>query len=203
MTTKKTQKTTYKPITSQSSIEQEIVLFNKPFQVLCQFTDESLKKRQILADFIDIKGVYAAGRLDYDSEGLLVLTNDGKLQARIANPLYKREKTYYAQVEGIASQEAINKLRNGIELKDGKTLPAKAELTAEPEWLWERTPPIRERKEIPTSWIKLTITQGKNRQVRRMTAAVGFPTLRLIRFSVGDWSIEGLENGEFTESSIS
>lgn len=203
MTTKKTQKTSYKPITSETGAEQQIVLFNKPYQVLCQFTDESLKKRQTLADFIDIKGVYAAGRLDFDSEGLLVLTNDGKLQARIANPLYKKEKTYYVQVDGAASPEAVKVLELGVELKDGKTLPAKAELVNEPEWLWERTPAIRERKAIPTSWIKLTITQGKNRQVRRMTAAIGFPTLRLIRYSVGEWTLDGLASGEFTVSSIS
>ena len=176
----------------------KVILFNKPFQVLCQFTDESIKKRQTLADYIDIKEVYAAGRLDFDSEGLLVLTNDGRLQARIANPLYKLPKTYFAQVEGTVSLEALNTLENGVQLKDGITKPAEAAIAEEPEWLWERTPPIRERKSIPTSWIKLTITEGKNRQVRRMTAAVGFPTLRLIRYSVGDWSIEGLANGLHT-----
>ena len=173
------------------------MLFNKPFQVLCQFTDESQKNRKTLADFIDVKDVYAAGRLDFDSEGLLLLTNDGRLQARITNPLYKKPKTYFAQVEGIASVEAIKALQNGVKLKDGSTLPALAEQVDEPEWLWERNPPIRERKSIPTSWIKLTLTEGKNRQVRRMTAAVGLPTLRLIRYSIAEWSIDGLRNGEF------
>jgi len=177
-------------------LEQKIVLFNKPYQVLCQFTDESNKKRKTLADFIEIKNVYAAGRLDFDSEGLLVLTNDGRLQARIANPLYKKPKTYYAQVEGIASLDAIKTLESGVVLKDGKTQAASAEIVDEPSWLWPRTPPIRERKFIPTSWIKLTITEGKNRQVRRMTAAVGFPTLRLIRYSVGVWNITELSIGE-------
>jgi len=179
--------------------DQKIVLFNKPFQVLCQFTDESQKKRKTLADFIDIKNVYAAGRLDFDSEGLLVLTNDGKLQARIANPLYKNPKTYYAQVEGNASLDAVKALQNGVKLKDGITRPAQAEIVNEPTWLWERIPPIRERQSIPTSWVKLTITEGKNRQVRRMTAAVGFPTLRLIRYSVGDWSIDNINNGNLIQ----
>ena len=187
------QSSRYKPITT----EQKIVLFNKPFQVLCQFTDESEKNRKTLADFIDIKDVYAAGRLDFDSEGLLVLTNDGRLQARIANPLYKQAKVYYSQVEGIASVEAIKALQTGVKLKDGTTRPALAEQVDEPEWLWERTPAVRERKSIPTSWIKLTLTEGRNRQVRRMTAAVGIPTLRLIRYSVGEWSIDALQNGGF------
>ena len=177
--------------------EQIIVLFNKPFQVLCQFTDESDKKRSTLADYIEVKNVYAAGRLDLDSEGLLVLTNDGQLQAKISSPKFKMAKTYFVQVDNNVDSAAIKQLQNGVELKDGMTRPAKAEIVSEPEWLWERIPPVRERKNIPTSWIKLTITEGKNRQVRRMTAAVGFPTLRLIRYSVGDWSIDGLESGEY------
>ncbi len=194
---KNKQKSPTKGLKKEPPTVQKIVLFNKPFQVLCQFTDESQKNRKTLADFIDVKDVYAAGRLDFDSEGLLLLTNDGRLQARITNPLYKKPKTYFAQVEGIASVEAIKALQNGVKLKDGSTLPALAEQVDEPEWLWERTPPIRERKSIPTSWIKLTLTEGKNRQVRRMTAAVGLPTLRLIRYSIAEWSIDGLRNGEF------
>jgi len=182
---------------SKNNTQQKIVLFNKPFQVLSQFTDKSQKKRKTLADFIKIKEIYAAGRLDYDSEGLLVLTNNGKLQARIANPLYKNPKTYYAQVEGLASSKAIKSLQKGVKLKDGKTNPAQAELVQQPDWLWKRTPPIRERKTIPTSWIKLTITEGKNRQVRRMTSAVGFPTLRLIRYSIGDWSLKNISSGDY------
>lgn len=198
MPDKKTQKSSYKPSSTEINSARKIVLFNKPFQVLCQFTDESEKKRKTLADYIEIKEIYAAGRLDFDSEGLLVLTNDGKLQARIANPLYKLPKCYFVQVEGIPSHKALKELETGVKLKDGLTSPAVASIVDEPEWLWERTPPIRERKSIPTSWIKLTITEGKNRQVRRMTAAIGFPTLRLIRYSVGDWSIEGLANGLHT-----
>ena len=198
MSNKKKQNSAYNTLISGSNIGQKIVLFNKPFQVLCQFTDESEKKRKTLADYIEIKEIYAAGRLDFDSEGLLVLTNDGKLQARIANPLYKLPKCYFVQVEGIPSHKALKELETGVKLKDGLTSPAVASIVDEPEWLWERTPPIRERKSIPTSWIKLTITEGKNRQVRRMTAAIGFPTLRLIRYSVGDWSIEGLANGLHT-----
>ena len=197
MTTKK------KPKSAKSLLksEQKIVLFNKPFQVLCQFTDESEKKRSNLADFIDIKDVYAAGRLDFDSEGLLVLTNDGQLQARISSPKFKLAKTYFVQVEGDVSDLAIAQLKNGVELNDGKTRPANVEKMSEPEWLWDRDPPIRDRKNIPTSWIKLTITEGKNRQVRRMTAAVGFPTLRLIRYSIGDWNLNDLSTGNYSELS--
>ncbi len=196
MSNKKKQNSAYNTLISDSNFEQKIVLFNKPFQVLCQFTDESEKKRKTLADYIEVKGVYAAGRLDFDSEGLLVLTNDGKLQARIANPLYKLSKCYFVQVEGELSLEALKALETGVKLKDGITSPAEASIVNEPEWLWDRNPPIRERKSIPTSWLKLTIIEGRNRQVRRMTAAVDFPTLRLIRYSVGDWTIEGLENGK-------
>lgn len=175
------------------------LLFNKPFQVLTQFTDPD--GRSTLADFIDIPGVYSAGRLDYDSEGLLLLTDDGQLIHSMMNPAFKVPKTYYAQVEGDLTEEALASLRQGLTLKDGPTLPAQAEKVDSPAWLWARTPPIRERKAIPTSWLKLTITEGRNRQVRRMTAAVGYPTLRLIRARIGDLSIEGVGGGEFKEIS--
>ncbi|MDG4813398.1 rRNA large subunit pseudouridine synthase E [Hydrogenovibrio sp. 3SP14C1] len=176
----------------------ELLLFNKPFNVLCQFTDEPEFKdqRQTLADFIDQPGFYAAGRLDRDSEGLLLLTNDGKLQQQIANPKHKQPKTYLVQVEGDISKEAIKQLQQGVTLKDGLTRPAKARKIAEPKWLWPRNPPIRERKNIPTTWVELSITEGKNRQVRRMTAAVGFPTLRLIRTQIGDYQLKNLQPGE-------
>ena len=173
----------------------QLILLNKPFQVLSQFSKEGNKKT--LADFIPIPGIYPAGRLDYDSEGLLLLTDDGKLQARIADPSAKMEKTYWVQVEGVPGNDALEKLSKGILLKDGLTLPSKAHLMDQPV-LWERNPPIRERKSIPTSWISLTIREGRNRQVRRMTAAVGFPTLRLIRHSIGPWTLGILKPGEFT-----
>jgi len=171
-----------------------IILFNKPFDVLCQFTDE--QGRTTLADFIKQKNVYAAGRLDRDSEGLVVLTDDGKLQNKITEPKNKMTKTYWAQVEGEITEDAIDQLKKGVKLKDGLTRPAKAKIITEPENIWPRNPPIRERKNIPTSWIKLTISEGRNRQVRRMTAATGFPTLRLIRYSVGEWTINNIENGK-------
>jgi len=173
------------------------IRFNKPFQVLCQFSDEGDKKT--LAPFIELKGVYPAGRLDYDSEGLLLLTDNGALQHRIADPKHKLPKTYWAQVEGEINDKAIIALRRGIKLKDGKTRPAKCRKIEEPAALWPRDPPIRERKNIPTSWIELTISEGKNRQVRRMTAAVGFPTLRLIRYAIGAISIDGLAQAEWQE----
>ncbi len=173
----------------------KIILFNKPFNTLTQFTDN--EGRDTLASYIDIPKVYSAGRLDKDSEGLLLLTDDGKLQHKISHPKYKEWKTYWVQVDGIITDEAIKKLKRGVVLKDGKTKPAKCKSINEPMYLWPRNPPVRYRANIPTSWIELSINEGKNRQVRRMTAAVGFPTLRLIRYSIGDWSIKGLSPGEY------
>ncbi len=175
-----------------------VIVLNKPFRVLCQFTDD--RGRETLADHVSVPGVYAAGRLDYDSEGLLVLTDDGRLQQRIANPKAKLAKTYWAQVEGSPSSEAIEQLCRGVKLKDGMTRPARAKLIPEP-IVWARNPPIRYRKNIPTRWIELTLTEGRNRQVRRMTAAVGHPTLRLIRVAVGPWRLDELEPGEWREVS--
>jgi 23S rRNA pseudouridine2457 synthase len=171
-----------------------VLLFNKPFDVLTQFTDD--ENRQTLKDYIPVKDVYAAGRLDKDSEGLLVLTNDGKLQHELANPLNKTGKTYWVQVEGNPNQEALDKLVKGVELKDGLTKPAQVKLIDEPQ-VWPRNPPIRQRKNIPTSWLELTIYEGKNRQVRRMTAAVNHPTLRLIRYRVGKWTLDGIHTGKY------
>lgn len=176
-----------------------LVLFNKPFGVLSQFTSD--KGFATLAQFIATPAVYAAGRLDKDSEGLLVLTDDGVLQNKIASPKHKLNKTYWVQVEGEPSQEALTSLRAGVALKDGMTRPARAKQIEEPE-IWPRTPPIRERKSIPTSWLELTISEGRNRQVRRMTAAVGLPTLRLIRYSVGPWTIDGIDSGNYVEATI-
>ncbi|MBL9075218.1 pseudouridine synthase [Tabrizicola sp.] len=175
-----------------------LILLNKPYDVLCQFSREG--ERAVLADFVAVKGVYPAGRLDRDSEGLLVLTDDGKLQARIADPKHKLEKTYLAQVEGVVTEAALERLREGVELNDGPTLPAKARGVAEPAWLWPRVPPIRVRKSVPDGWIELVIREGRNRQVRRMCAAVGLPCLRLIRCRVGDWTLEGLAPGEWREA---
>jgi 23S rRNA pseudouridine2457 synthase len=174
-----------------------IIIFNKPYQVMCQFSPVEDKKT--LADYIDIPGVYPAGRLDYESEGLLVLTDDGKLQARITEPRHKQAKRYLAQVENIPERKALIALRRGVSLKDGLTRPARAKLVDQPDWLWPRHPPIRARKEIPAQWLELEITEGKNRQVRRMTAAVGHPTLRLVRTRVADWSLDGLAPGEYRE----
>lgn len=172
-----------------------VLLFNKPFQVLSQFSPVAGK--QTLADYIDIPGVYTAGRLDFDSEGLMLLTDDGALQARISNPRYRQAKIYLAQVEGIPESEAVQALAAGVELKDGPTRPARVEQVGEPDWLWPREPPIRERKKIPTQWLRLEISEGRNRQVRRMTAAVGHPTLRLVRIGIGAWTLNGLPPGEY------
>jgi 23S rRNA pseudouridine2457 synthase len=171
-----------------------IVLFNKPFRVLSQFTTEGSKA--VLADFINIPGIYCAGRLDYDSEGLLVLTDDGRLQQRIANPRYTKEKGYWVQVEGIPEGIDLEKLRRGVVLRDGPTRPARVTLIPPPD-IWPREPPIRERRNIPTRWLDLTISEGRNRQVRRMTAHIGYPTLRLIRYRVGEWLLEDLPVGEY------
>lgn len=177
-----------------------VLLFNKPYGVICQFSRDGL--HPTLADYIPVAEVYAAGRLDTDSEGLLLLTEDGKLQHRITDPKHKLPKTYWVQVEGVPSDKALAQLQNGVMLKDGMTLPAQAELMDEPANLWLRDPPVRFRQSVPTSWLRLTIREGKNRQIRRMTAAIGCPTLRLIRFSIGDWSLSGLATGEWREQDI-
>lgn len=177
-----------------------LLLLNKPFRVLSQFRDSD--GRATLADYITVPDVYPAGRLDYDSEGLLLLTDDGALQARIAEPRFKLAKTYLVQVEGEIDEPALAQLRAGVALKDGRTLPAQAEAIAIPD-LWPRNPPVRERKSVPDSWLKLTITEGRNRQVRRMTAAIGFPTLRLVRWQIGDWSLADLAPGQWQELSVS
>jgi 23S rRNA pseudouridine2457 synthase len=171
-----------------------LLLVNKPFQVLTQFTSKDGKAT--LQDVVSAPGMYPAGRLDYDSEGLVLLTNWDALQARLSDPKWKVPKIYLAQVEGIPTAEALQRLRDGVTLNDGRTLPAEVHLEEEPAWLWPRQPPIRFRKAIPTRWIRLTIREGRNRQVRRMTAAVGLPTLRLIRWAVGPWTLEGLLPGE-------
>lgn len=178
-----------------------LLLFNKPYGVLSQFTDSgSPTERATLSGFIDVKGVYPAGRLDRDSEGLLLLTDDGRLQARIADPRFKLPKTYLVQVEGDPQDEQLERLRQGVRLKDGMTLPADVARIDSPQ-LWSRDPPIRVRQSIPDSWLRLTIREGRNRQVRRMTAAVGLPTLRLVRWSVGEWTLAGLAPGQFVEAS--
>ncbi|HZX72328.1 MAG TPA: pseudouridine synthase [Rhodanobacter sp.] len=171
-----------------------LIALNKPWGVLCQFTDA--QGRPTLADFIRQKDVYAAGRLDRDSEGLLLLTDDGALAHRLTDPRHKQAKTYLAQVEGGINDTALEALRHGVVLNDGPTLPAEAQLVVEPAWLWPRDPPVRFRKAIPTSWLSLSLREGRNRQVRRMTAAVGFPTLRLIRVRIGEHALDGLSPGE-------
>ncbi|KUJ85947.1 pseudouridine synthase [Ruegeria marisrubri] len=175
------------------------IRFNKPFDVLPQFTDRgsAVSPRRTLSDFIDLPGVYPAGRLDRDSEGLMLLTDNGRLQARISDPKHKMAKTYWVQVEGVPDAVGLKALCDGVELKDGLTRPAKARRIDEPAGLWPRTPPIRVRKSVPDSWIELTIREGRNRQVRRMTAAVGHPTLRLIRYRIGEWTLDGLDPGKW------
>lgn len=173
---------------------RRLLLLNKPYGVLSQFTGEP--GQRTLAEFVSDKGVYAAGRLDADSEGLLLLTDDGALQHRLANPRFKLSKTYLAQVEGVPTPEAIIRLCTGLDLGDFTTQPCRAELVQEPAWLWPRQPPIRVRLHIPTSWLRIELKEGKNRQVRRMTAKVGFPTLRLIRISIGSWNLEGMQPGD-------
>jgi len=176
-----------------------LILFNKPYGVLPQFTDRSTgAARPTLADYIDVPGVYPAGRLDMDSEGLLLLTDDGALQARIADPKFKLPKTYLVQVEGEVTDAALAHLRSGVLLNDGPTRPAEAERIAPPD-LWPRNPPVRFRKTVPDCWLRLTLREGRNRQVRRMTASVGHPTLRLVRWSVGEWTVEGIGVGEWRE----
>jgi 23S rRNA pseudouridine2457 synthase len=173
-----------------------LIAFNKPFNVLCQFTDRTTPPRKTLADFISTPDVYPAGRLDYDSEGLLLLTDDGVLVKRLTDPKHKTRKTYTVQVEGEARDEQLMQLRRGVMLNDGMTLPADARRIDTPAWLWPREPPVRFRKSVPDSWIELTIHEGRNRQVRRMTAAVGLPTLRLIRTRIGDIELGALRPGE-------
>lgn len=179
-----------------------LILFNKPYGVLCQFTDDGptsgASPRSTLSDYIDVPDVYPAGRLDLDSEGLLLLTDDGALQARIAAPRFKTRKSYLVQVEGEPDEAALAALRRGVALKDGPTRPAEVEPIAAPD-LWPRDPPVRFRKTVPDRWLKLTIREGRNRQVRRMTAAVGHPTLRLVRWSVGEWAVDGIAPGEWQE----
>jgi 23S rRNA pseudouridine2457 synthase len=174
-----------------------ILLFNKPYGVICQFSRDGL--HSTLADYIALPDFYPAGRLDTDSEGLLLLTDEGRLQHRITDPRHKLPKVYWVQVEGVPDEAALNQLRRGVMLNDGLTRPAETRTMSEPAGLWPRDPPIRERKAIPTSWLELTLREGRNRQVRRMTAAVGYPTLRLIRYAIGEWCLEGLAPGAWRE----
>jgi 23S rRNA pseudouridine2457 synthase len=175
----------------------QLILLNKPYGVLCQFTDSgAATARPTLSDFIDLPGVYPAGRLDLDSEGLLLLTDDGRLQSRIADPRFKMPKTYLVQVEGEPDEASLTALRRGVRLKDGLTLPTEAERIPEPA-IWPRDPPIRFRKSVADCWLRITLREGRNRQVRRMTAAVGHPTLRLVRWSIGEWTVSGIEAGHW------
>ena len=178
-----------------------LILLNKPYGVLSQFTGGKDGKQDTLAHLVDVPGVYPAGRLDKDSEGLLLLTDDGQLQSRIAEPRYKMAKTYLVQVEGKAGEDALGKLSRGVQLNDGLTRAARAKVI-DPPPVWDRDPPVRYRKSVPDSWIALEITEGRNRQVRRMTAAVGLPTLRLIRWRIGEWSVEGIAPGEWREIEV-
>lgn len=177
-----------------------LILLNKPYGVLSQFTDAG--GRPTLADYLTIPGVYVAGRLDRDSEGLLALTDDGALQTRISHPRHKQPKTYWVQVEGIPDEAALEKLRRGVELNDGPTRPTDARRIVEPAHLWPRDPPIRYRAAIPTAWLEMTLREGRNRQIRRMTASVGCPTLRLIRYRIGDWTLDGLAPGQWRETGV-
>lgn len=191
-----------KPIKNKPKIapeDRKVIVFNKPFDTLSQFTDG--EGRKTLADFVTVKGVYAAGRLDRDSEGLMILTNDGILQARLTQPSSKSPKTYWVQVDGAPTEDDLDKLRKGVELKDGMTLPAQVEVMDAPE-VWERNPPVRFRANIPTTWLSITIIEGRNRQVRRMTANIGFPTLRLIRYSMGDVTLGDLQPGEWKQIQV-
>jgi len=185
--------------TADEPLQPRLLMLNKPYDVLTQFTDE--QGRATLKDYVAVTDVYPAGRLDRDSEGLVLLTNSGRLQARIAEPKYKLAKVYWVQVEGEPQAEQLQRLREGVELKDGLTAPALVERIDEPK-LWPRTPPVRERKHIPTAWLQLTIYEGRNRQVRRMTAAVGLPTLRLVRVQMGEWHLADLATGQWCELTV-
>lgn len=177
-----------------------VVLFNKPFRVLSQFRSDD--ERETLAKYLSVPGVYPAGRLDFDSEGLMILTDDGQLQAQISHPKHKLQKTYWVQIDGDINDEALHNLRSGVVLNDGATQPALVRKIDAPEGLWSRSPPVRVRRDIPTSWIEIRISEGRNRQVRRMTAHVGFPTLRLIRAAIGNWQLGSLAPGEFSTQTV-